>query len=827
MSNRVRRKPVRNLQLPELEFKTDDALLRSAKRTLKQLSTKKADSWQPPQTPVPPAPPPSPAPSGTVIVPPAPDAAQAVSHPSLLVVTGAPLPAIGTDGVPRPPPAQVPVITAGRGAQTPPPTTPPAAPPSAPPHISLPGGGANISLPSTGVGVIDQLALPAYQKIKGEVEKLLASEAFKARDITLADMKVGEFSGVTVKSQFQVLSDSDPLIANDAVRSASVAAAKAAKRPETWALTGGGLFPSVEVGATIPTGQGPDITLGFSAGVGIGFSVLAPYPHDASLTLDVVKNNSIAMPFSADAATALKAGTEFNFTGTGNAAANVNTSIGKKLSSAYGGIKVTAGVWADVGVSVATNAELNFRVKRLDGSKVFVAVSQGYDVNGAVTAGISGGVDVTLPQKFPTNPLPGGVFGPMVTKALGVSAITPQKLAGEINKVLKFDVRAEAAQQKSSREIQSYVFDLSKPEARAAYEKMMHLDFREADKQVEAARAGADTGVKAAHYVEQFNANSETLKANLFTLKALNAVSKRSTLHGKLDTAQGSFEYDRADLERSYSGLITNYFRGSREVKRELVMLKRPSGVVDNYFHVRSEVDSDYVTSKSDLRQFLALSELSSGANEATTKLRNDEKMLGNFGTTNRVVDLYVTDAGIERLAKMSEVELEDAYALYLRTKTDETPPSQPKPYWTGPGPWADRGHPRHGLIMNVLNSTDGGTQDGFNLDSEYREATGGRSLNSDSNDWQDCRDFVKLVRKLQTANSPQQRAQMLVNAHKQLGFGLDMLGALTASVGPENVLVNEMSIHDKSREMPLVIHREGEVQDPRALINTLINAPQ
>ena len=568
--------------------------------------------------------------------------------------------------------------------------------------------------------------------------------------------------------------------------------------------------------------------MGFSAGAGIAFSVLAPYPHEpSSLTLDIVKNNSIAMPFSADAATALKAGTEFNFTGTGNAAANVNTSMGKKLSSSYGGINVTAGVWADVGVSVATNAELNFRVKRLDGSKVFVAVSQGYDVNGAVTAGISGGVDVTLPQNFPTNPIPGGALGPLVSKALGVASITPQKIAGEINKVLKFDIRAEAAQQKSSREIQSYVFDLSKPEARAAYEKMLHLDFREADKQVEAARAGADTGVKAAHYIEQFNANSESLKANLFTLKALNAVSKRSTLHGKLDTAQGSFEYDRADLERSYSGMISNYFRGSRDVKRELVMLKRPTGEVDNYFHVRSEVDSDYVTSKSDLRQFLALSELSSGANDATTTLRNDEKMLGNFGTTNRVVDLYITDAGIERLASMSEVELEDAYALYLRTRADEPVPSKPKQNWTGPGPWADRHHPRHGMIMKVLTTTDGGTEEGIYLDSEYRAATGGRSLNDDSVAWRDCRAFVKLVRKLQTANSPQQRAQMLVAAHKQLGFGLDMLGALTASVGPQNVLVNELSIHDTSRNMDLVIQREGEVQDPRALIDTLINTPE
>jgi|CXWL01.1.fsa_nt_gi hypothetical protein len=859
MVSRVRPKPVRSLNVPADELKVDEELLRSAKRTLRKLAAAnkaKPPGWTPPESsaarPAPSAPtvpgdPAStPAPviasgqlapvspgagvpgavvQGTVV---APDVAGA---PALIVppaptITGATLPMTGT--------AQPVVVNPGLPGATLPgsgqPTVPVPGQPAGPAtttNLPLPGDGAHIAIPKTEIPVIDGLVTPAYVKLKGELQKLLDSEIFSTRDITLSDVKIGEYSGVSIKTHLQILPDTDPLIANDPVRSASIARARASGTPETWALTGGGVFPSVNVGATIPTGAGPDITLGFSAGVGINYAVLAPYPHDATLTLDVVKNNSVGLPFGANSATALKPGTEVNFSGSGNAAANVGTNIGKKLSASYGGATLTAGLWADVGLSVATDAQLSFRVKRLDENKVFVAVSQGYDIVGKVTAGVTAGADIELPANLPSNVIGGGLLGPTATKLLGgVKGLSPQDLANQVNKVMKIDIRAEAAQQKSSREIQSYVFDLSKPEARAAYEKMMLLDFRDADRQVEATRAGADTGVKAAHYVEQFKSNSESVKATLFTLKALNAVQKRSTTHGVLETSQGRFEYDRADLEKSYSGLITNFFKGSRETNRALVMLKRPTGEVDNYFHFRSAITSDYVTSQADMRQFLAISELAGGANAATTALRNDSKLLKAFGTTDRIIDLYIADEGIERLSQMSTVELEDAYALYLRSKTKEETPSKPVENWTGAAPWADRDHPRYGMIMECLTTTDGGSGSGLELNSEYQAATGGRSLQSDSIDYRDCLKWVQLVQKLQSAKSPQQRAKMLVDAHKKLGHGVDMIGALTAAVGPQNVLVNEMSVKDTSRKLEVVIAREGEIQDPRAIIDTLINNP-
>lgn len=856
MSSRVREKRLRNIEFPAESYKVDAALVERAKWPSKVWDKK---GWRPPRDLVSPDSfkPGTPSASGQVVAGAAkPDAATvplpavvppAVEGNSQAVVVG---------GVPAGPPRPVipPIVSPGgsppTSTQPAPVVSAPTAPsPSSPPVAATPGTtnipltpGTTLPLPKVEVPLVGDVATPAYNLIKKQLLNVLDSKPFKARSFTLADMKIGEFTGLNVKTRFKILDENDPLIANDSIRRESIRMARATNVPQTWAITGGGIFPSVSLHATIPTGKGPDIVLGFSTGAGIDYSLIAPYAHDANLTVDVLKKQPVALPLTTEAALAMKSGTEVTLTGSGNVAASVGTIMGKRLSGSYGGINISAGASADMGVTVAADAALSFRVKKLEGNKVFVQVSQGYDTERSATVGAGIGGHVTVPDNLPlpTRNLPPGLPVGLFPEGSAVGAIndtlvklknlTPEALEYKLNKMMKLDVRADFSKQTSSREIQSYVFDLDNPEAAAAYQSMMRLDFRDVDAKVAAARAGTETGVRAAHYVEQYKASSATVRANAFIVSLLNAAVKNSTLSGTLESDHGDYTYDRADLKRSYSGLITNYFKGARDMKRELVMLKPPIGEVQNYFHMRSEVKGDYITSQDDMRQFLAISDLSGGPADVSAKLLNNPKLLKAFGTTNRIIDVYVTDVGLKHLAEMNHSQLEDAYALYLQTLKHETAPANAGPLWTGRAPWADRDHPNHRKIVKVLNAEIevGPKSQGTSFAAEYYRLTGGRVLAQDAADYLDCQRWAKMVESLIDKElTPKERAEILVEKADELGFGLDSLGAVAAAVGPENVLVNEMSLEDTSKKnAPIVMHREGQIQDPRGVIDSILNRP-
>lgn len=89
-------------------------------------------------------------------------------------------------------------------------------------------------------------------KLKGKLGQLVQSQLYKPYDFKLTDFALGSRAGLELKVKAQLLSPKDPLVAEDKNRQATTQKHAAAGEPVTWAITGGGIYPRIGFGATIP-----------------------------------------------------------------------------------------------------------------------------------------------------------------------------------------------------------------------------------------------------------------------------------------------------------------------------------------------------------------------------------------------------------------------------------------------------------------------------------------------------------------------------------------------------------------------------------------------
>ena len=371
-------------------------------------------------------------------------------------------------------------------------------------------------------------------KVKTKLVELAKSELYKPYDFKVGSFELGEHLGLDLRIKAQLIDGSDPLIAEDKHRAATTQKHQDQGEAITWAIAGGGIYPHAGFSASIPVGPA-SVSIGFSANAAIGYSVLAPYAHEAQAALDLAKNLSVDLPFSAEKATALEAGTEITLRGTGRVAASSSIGIGYELAKVGDLVSVGASFGSSAGAS--KELELSLRLKRLDGNKMFVSVSK-VDTS-AASASIGAHVGVDLNAKSALPDLGGGILA----KAGDVAA---DQIDKQVERWANIDFRATHSTSKSEKEVSSYVIDLSTEAGKSAYEDLLRLDFRKVDQLF----ADGDLSVSGAKLSDRVRTSGNELKLSFGPITLLRAVSSATKDHVELKAGPKGEETIRVEWER-------------------------------------------------------------------------------------------------------------------------------------------------------------------------------------------------------------------------------------------------------------------------------------
>ncbi len=656
-------------------------------------------------------------------------------------------------------------------------------------------------------------------KVKTKLVDLAKSELYKPYDFKVGAFELGEHVGLDLRVKAQLIDGSDPLIAEDKHRAATTKKHQDQGEALTWAIAGGGIYPHAGFSASVPIGPA-SVSIGFSANAAIGYSVLAPYAHEAQAALELAKNLSADLPFSAEKATALEAGTEITLRGTGRIAASSSIGIGYELAKVGDLVSVGASFGSSAGAS--KDLELSLRLKRLDGNKMFVSVSKVATNAGSLSVGAHVGVDLDTKSAIPD------MGGGLLAKAGDLAA---DQIDKQVEKWANLDFRATHSTSKSEKEVSSYVIDLSTEAGKSAYEDLLRLDFRKVDQLF----ADGDLSVSGAKLSDRVRTSGNELKLSFGPITLLRAVSSATKDHVELKAGpkgEETIDCYKTKLADGYSGILSDHWEGKRSMYRELVSTQRAGEAEPSYYyHATNRIEGDGHTSLDDVRRFVEFADLLGALDPDTKAMAKNEKFLESFDDTNRTVDVYINDAGLAILGKAAKEEpgkIMEAYAQVFERL--DLPSEFSKKAWKT-APWLETGHEKHDEIMKLLAKGPTPTNAGSHSQqvdtnsNAYKWITG-RHLGRDSAAYKASGALVGLIKQLVELPTPQARMDLLAEQDKALGLDFwKGLGAVSLVAGAEHVLVNELRIEDLNTHKDLVFQSEGAIQDPRAEINARLNA--
>ena len=666
------------------------------------------------------------------------------------------------------------------------------------------------------------LAVDAHPELKSKLVELAAGKLYGPYDLKVSELSLGARAGLDLRVKAQLISNQDPLIAEDKHRAATTQQHLSAGEPLTWAITGGGIYPRAGFGLNLPLGAA-NVNVGFSADASLGYSVLAPYAQAPQSALSVAKNMTVDLPFTAAGARALEPGTEVTLRGQGRLAASASIGLGAELAKAGDLVSIGASFGSSAGASKAL--ELSLRVKRLSGNQVFVAVSKVDTTATSAAIGGHAGVGANLNQSVLAQLGGGGVL----VKAGNLAA---DQLEAQIAAWVNLDFRAAHSTAANEQEMSTYVVDLSTAEGRSAYEAMMKLDFRAVDQLA----VEGDLAVRSAKLSDRVRTTGGVLSGQFAPITLLRALSSAQDEHLQLQVGPGGKETVdcyQAALVDGYSGVVSDHFQGKRSVRRELVSTQRSSEPAPKYYyHVENRVEGDGHTSSEDVRRFLELADLLGAVDSDTKSLASSASFLSSFDDSSRTIDVYVDDAGLNTLTKVAAEHPEQLMAAYATAYERLDRPALDAPGAWPQAPWLQTKHPKYAALIELLKT---GAPPGasalveeFDPESKAYHAITGRHLGRDSAAFKASGALVQLIAQLGALPTAEARMNLLAQQDKELGLDFwKGLGTIAQVVGPEHVLVNDLRIQDLSKQRDLVFKSEGAIQDPRAEIQARLHAAE
>lgn len=624
---------------------------------------------------------------------------------------------------------------------------------------------------------------------------------YRETSATVFDFEPIRNTNLAMELKARPLAPNDGLLTTDPNRARTIAAMKERGEEATWAEVRSMVRPRASVGASMPVGPGA-LSAGAWVEGEIGLSVLSAYPHSLKAPVKAVADLTLDFPFDATKARDLVEGSEAVMRGRGSLGVSAGASMG------HGNVPLGGGFQAGVSTGVSTaryvGTDLSVRIKRLDGQRVFVSISEIDSKGTSVSAGLQAGIQTPIEER-----VTGNKATSMASKAID----------GQLERWLRLEANAVYGRSESEREVSSYVLDLSSPEAANAYERLLRLDRSEAD----LLALQSDGPVHSARLTERSQSKNDSLQINVAPFSVYSGGTTTSKAAGHLESRRHNFDYNLGVVQQRHEDILTRWWGGRKTTTREMIDTNRST--LDGMYHMRHEVKVDGSTSASAVQRFLTASSYLVGPERVQQALAADPKLLDRFWRTDRVIDFVVKPEGIKKLFEASEADLQAAYAAAYEEL--DRPWDQPVLFGESNAwrttPWLNTLDPQYGEVMELLrrgpeaaSMHDGPTT----RDDEYRSITG-RSLVDDHEAYEESNRLVALVQAMAKAPTSEQRTELLVKAEGDLKLDpLRELGMLARIAGRDNLAVKELRIQDRSDGKDLVFEAFGLTGDPREEID-------
>lgn len=420
----------------------------------------------------------------------------------------------------------------------------------------------------------------------------------------------------------------------------------------------------VNLGAAVPVGpDGFYVRTGASAGANLAITVDKQYDRRLAALAKNAALNQLTVPYAAIDAVSMKPGERVTIAGDGNVAVSAGTGYGANTDTVIP--RVSVGASAESGVTRVLSGRFATEVTREAGNQVRVTLRTDHGGNTTENLRLFGGVSVN--RDGLEIPVSTGVNVVDAALSRGLTSVA-RSAAHEAEKVLSAEFVTAHGDLTNDGDLQEYTFDLSRREARRAYEHALAGDFRPA-----AELAGCDGGVGFSREVnDKVKTAFDNTKLQISLLKYSVNSSSTNDLRTIRDGAGTrsfdlfSYSYDR----RGFTGSHARVDVGT------VAALSGVLGADGKSVHLtyRGDMENRFWTSSGEMKDLVHLGTSMAGGDLAATTAMNGilnsgraginlPSFLNYYGRTKMLLDLTISKSGVDRIAKATDEDLWAAFA--------------------------------------------------------------------------------------------------------------------------------------------------------------------
>lgn len=619
---------------------------------------------------------------------------------------------------------------------------------------------------------------------------------------SIYDNSGGDFEGpfgsaIALKYKEETFEAGDDYIREDEVRRACDDRFKLDGRDVIWVESEG--ISEVGRGAkgTLPFGALADVNANFKLSGIVRYRRLEPFESaSGKLLRGQAFINAMNAPISATLARRMPPGGEFEITGEG--LISFDPDIGKLLGYEDDLAKVGAG--AKAGAKFEIKGETTVSVQRLPfGEEVLVKIGYAKSANANVSAQLDAGLKVkqdgydNLPE-----------LGRGALKFLMDRMEIPDARAFA-KKYLKSQIQLKSRYERRGSEIARFVFDLSKPGARQAYDDIFKkLSLGKTRTLVEA----GDAAVRAQKAGEKVSISEKGFAATLGQTKLFLTSALQAQREGKVSVdGRGSVIYRDCKFEKNY----VNWVAGDQKIKWEVVTVDRAGkGDKQSYFHLGYR-NRDRITEEREIDEFLrfvrALGIKTKCADGASEKVA---QVLADRDDTETKVNIYFTDQGIKNLSKKSESDCVQAFLDADRKMSGTKTQAKPE--------LLQRFQEIAQMWFFVRLFYWGEMS---RLREDYKNKAEGRSIDEDARLLTQAKIFAEHITKLGSGDEKSTR-RFFMELGQATGFEyMRTIAALTSLVSKEESIIHQLSMSGGGLTLGAV--DEGEILHPDKAMNRML----
>jgi len=620
-------------------------------------------------------------------------------------------------------------------------------------------------------------------------------------------IKIGNAGAIGLKLDEKIHRSGDAAVQKDAIRRVTTEKLTASGKKVVWAEAIGVAELGAGKSGTLALGGAGSASAGFSGSSLVRYRTVQPVvvgtgesPEDTKLS------HRLGIPTEASHLVGVAAGTEFEIQGKGTVTGKASVGVGKSLGTSL----ISLGASARAGASVKHSGEVALNVKILDESGlVQVTLTDIDETTAQASANLHAGLQSTLVT-------PPAVGDGILKHLLEMNLLKP--FTGSLNKLASTTAEVSASVRDGNREVGTYTLDVSSENGLKAYKSLLLLNTESAD----ALSQVRGSGVRSIRMTDTSEADEFKAKMNFAGKCLLLHHSLTEEREGRLSTSDGTgLMYRENKFKKEKSNVVT----GSQEVTWDAVSVKvSEEDPSESFFNMKFKANNLFTCSGAVGRFFRFSSVLGVEPAGATDAVQSEismlDKMLTNQDDTTVDVDIYFTQAGLDKIRGAGQETSRKAY--YQARKEIEPALSGLESLSDGVLTQAETMAKRYVVAMKeapIENS--GGRFEMSQIESDYRTLTG-RAINNDYLGLSGGQDFAGHLGKLSDTEGDESLRAFFSSLGRSTEFQfMPSLAALTSLAGREETLVNNLSMTGENVHIDTV--SEGMIEHPTKTISKLV----